>query len=56
MLSSQNTVIPVFMKDFARVGKSEQIWRYCGQYRFKVLLDDRQLIREAETKSVGTEN
>jgi hypothetical protein len=50
LLSSQNTAIPVFMKDCARVSKSERIWRYCGQYRFKVLLDGGQLIRVAETK------
>jgi hypothetical protein len=51
LLAAQKSSIPVFIKDPARIGKSERIWRYCGRFKFDSLVDDRNLVQAAEKKS-----
>jgi len=51
LLATQRSPFPVFIKDKARIGKSERIWRYCGRFMFDSLVDDRKLVQTAEKKS-----
>lgn len=51
LFSKQNdSRIPVFLKG-RRVGDTDKVWEYQGHYEFLELIDDKNVIAQAERKS-----